>query len=136
MQVQGTCLVMDPTLLQQLREMQEEGFPLQEFLCTRFVIERECLDDGVDIISVSIGLAHPENLSQDSIAIGSFHAMAKGILTLNGAANNGPNLSLTTSVAPWMVSVAASTTDRHIITKVVLGDAWNNFTTTTSISMY
>lgn len=35
--------------------------------------------------SVSIGLAHPENLTQDSIAIGSFHAMAKGILTLNGA---------------------------------------------------
>ncbi|KAL6341120.1 hypothetical protein AAG906_032235 [Vitis piasezkii] len=82
----------------------------------------DAISDGVDIISVSLGKGSAPNLNEDSLAIGSFHAMAKGILTLNSAGNGGPNTYSVGSVAPWMVSVAASTTDRQIITKVVLGN--------------
>ncbi|KAL6340416.1 hypothetical protein AAG906_006077 [Vitis piasezkii] len=83
----------------------------------------DAISDGVDIITVSLGSAAGAFfLDEDPIAIGSFHAMVKGILTLNSAGNNGPSPGSVLSVAPWMVSVAASTTDREIITKVVLGD--------------
>ncbi|KAH9726640.1 hypothetical protein KPL70_008341 [Citrus sinensis] len=46
--------------------------------------------------------------------------MAKGVLTLNSAGNSGPGL--TASVAPWLMSVAASTTDRLFVDKVALGN--------------
>ena len=83
----------------------------------------DAISDGVDIITVSLGSAAGAFfLDEDPIAIGSFHAMVKGILTLNSAGNNGPSPGSVLSIAPWMVSVAASTTDREIITKVVLGD--------------
>ncbi|KAL9451325.1 hypothetical protein AB3S75_012980 [Citrus x aurantiifolia] len=81
----------------------------------------DAIADGVDIITISIGGAHPVNFTEDSVAIGSFHAMAKGVLTLQSAGNSGPYLSSTVSVAPWLMSVAASTTDRLFIDKVVLG---------------
>ncbi|PRQ55325.1 putative cucumisin [Rosa chinensis] len=48
--------------------------------------------------------------------------MEKGILTSNSAGNNGPRASTVTSVAPWLLTVAASTTDRRMIDKVVLGN--------------
>lgn len=82
----------------------------------------DAISDGVDIISISLGTGSARSLTLDSLAIGSFHAMAKGILTVSSAGNEGPNAYSVSSVAPWMVSVAASTTDREIITKVVLGD--------------
>ncbi|KAL6341539.1 hypothetical protein AAG906_032659 [Vitis piasezkii] len=82
----------------------------------------DAISDGVDIITVSLGAAAALPLDSDSIGIGAFHAMAKGILTLNSAGNNGPVPVSVSSVAPWMVSVAASTTDRRIIGEVVLGN--------------
>ncbi|RVW65836.1 Subtilisin-like protease SBT4.6 [Vitis vinifera] len=51
-----------------------------------------------------------------------FHAMARSILTVNSGGNRGPEVYSINSVAPWMVSVAASTTDRKIIDRVVLGN--------------
>ncbi|XP_031286386.1 subtilisin-like protease SBT4.3 isoform X2 [Pistacia vera] len=81
----------------------------------------DAIADGVDLLTVSIG-GGAVNFSQDPIAIGSFHAMAKGILTLNSAGNSGPFLGSTGSVSPWMMSVAASTTDRLFIDRVVLGN--------------
>ncbi|XWS16343.1 hypothetical protein CRYUN_Cryun34aG0077300 [Craigia yunnanensis] len=59
-------------------------------------------------------VCHPE---------GAFHAIEKGILTLNSAGNDGlSGLQSVASVAPWMVSVAASSTDRQFIEKVILGE--------------
>ncbi|KAJ0676480.1 putative cucumisin [Helianthus annuus] len=43
--------------------------------------------DGVDIISVSIARPRLVELTFDPIAIGAFHAMEKGILTVNAAGN-------------------------------------------------
>ncbi|XP_034689162.1 subtilisin-like protease SBT4.6 [Vitis riparia] len=82
----------------------------------------DAIADGVDIISISLGFEAAVALEEDPIAIGAFHAMARSILTVNSGGNRGPEVYSINSVAPWMVSVAASTTDRKIIDRVVLGN--------------
>ncbi|KAH9686066.1 subtilisin-like protease SBT4.4 [Citrus sinensis] len=81
----------------------------------------DAIADGVDIITISLGGQNTLNFTQDVIAIGSFHAMAKGVLTLHSAGNSGPFVGSTVSLAPWLMSVAASNTDRLFVDKVVLG---------------
>ncbi|KAL6967596.1 hypothetical protein U1Q18_033405 [Sarracenia purpurea var. burkii] len=83
----------------------------------------DAIDDGVDIITASFALmAGKFDFHSNSLAIGAFHALEKGILTSHSAGNFGPYLATLASVAPWLLSVAASSTDRRIIDKVVLGD--------------
>ncbi|XP_019088267.1 PREDICTED: subtilisin-like protease SBT4.11 [Camelina sativa] len=82
----------------------------------------DAIADGVDIITISIGDINVYPFEKDPIAIGAFHAMSKGILTVNAAGNTGPNTASITSLAPWMLTVAASTTNRAFVSKVVLGD--------------
>ncbi|KAJ4963975.1 hypothetical protein NE237_023914 [Protea cynaroides] len=82
----------------------------------------DAIADGVDIISISVGGMGATAFDSDSVAIGAFHAMEKGILTSHSAGNDGPIKQTTVSIAPWLLSVAASSTDRHIISKVSLGD--------------
>ncbi|KAK7820490.1 subtilisin-like protease sbt4.6 [Quercus suber] len=82
----------------------------------------DAIADGVDIITISVS-GSPRPFNFDSIAIDSFHAMEKGILTVQSAGNDGPFPSTVGSVAPWLFFVAASSTDRRIIDKVVLGNA-------------
>ncbi|XP_028792838.1 subtilisin-like protease SBT4.3 [Neltuma alba] len=82
----------------------------------------DAISDGVDIISASLGLSDILDFLSDVIAIGSFHAMKSGILTVHSAGNNGPEIVTVASVAPWILTVGASTTDRKIIDKVVLGN--------------
>ena len=48
--------------------------------------------------------------------------MEKGILTSQAAGNSDPYYGRVVSIAPWILCVAASSTDRHIIDKVVLGN--------------
>lgn len=82
----------------------------------------DAIADGVDIISISISLGDPVDLMFDSIAIAAFHAMQKGILTVQSAGNNGPKPGGIASVAPWILTVGASTTDRMFVDRVVLGN--------------
>ncbi|KAK9157162.1 hypothetical protein Scep_003736 [Stephania cephalantha] len=82
----------------------------------------DAISDGADIISISLGYNSPLEYSQDVIAIGAFHAMQHGILTSNSAGNLGYTTFSVVSNAPWMISVAATTTDRKFIDKVILGD--------------
>ncbi|OMO66731.1 hypothetical protein COLO4_30413 [Corchorus olitorius] len=83
----------------------------------------DAIADGVNVISISIGGEGAITFHDDVIVIGAFHAMAKGVVTSNAAGNNGlAGLQTVSSVAPWMISVAASTTDRKFIDKVVLGN--------------
>ncbi|XP_051113950.1 subtilisin-like protease SBT4.15 [Andrographis paniculata] len=79
------------------------------------------IDDGVDIISASIG-GMARSLTQDPIAIGSFHAAKKGILTVCAGGNEGPDMETIQNVAPWILTVAASTTDRRLEAIVKLGN--------------
>ena len=81
----------------------------------------DAIADGVDFITISVS-GEPIPFKFDAIAISSFHAMEKGILTLQSAGNNGPIASTVSSVAPWLFSIAASSTDREIISKVVLAN--------------
>lgn len=79
------------------------------------------ISDGVDIISISIGGASGRYTS-DSIAVGSFHAMRKGILTVASAGNEGPGYASLANHAPWLFTVGASGMDRHFRSQVVLGN--------------
>lgn len=81
----------------------------------------DAIADGVDIISISLS-SGLEDYFKNSIAIGSFHAMRKGILTSTSAGNGGPFLTTLTNFSPWTLSVAASTIDREFLTKVQLGN--------------
>ncbi|XP_073130819.1 subtilisin-like protease SBT4.3 [Henckelia pumila] len=80
----------------------------------------DAIADGVDIISVSLGNPELVALENDVIAIGALHASRKGVLVVQSAGNSGPDL--VTSIVPWVFTVAASITDKGIITKVVLGN--------------
>ncbi|KAF8049040.1 hypothetical protein N665_2318s0006 [Sinapis alba] len=80
----------------------------------------DAIADGVDVISISLGDDEVKPYEKDTIAIGAFHAMAKGILTVNSAGNSGPDPKSVGSVAPWILTVAASTMNREFLTKVVL----------------
>ncbi|KAL1340905.1 hypothetical protein HN51_027406 [Arachis hypogaea] len=82
----------------------------------------DAIADGVDVISVSFGATAALKLDTDSVAIGSFHAMAKGVLVVQSAGNAGPYPGTVASVAPWLITVAASTLDRQIVDKVILGN--------------
>ncbi|CAD5335311.1 unnamed protein product [Arabidopsis thaliana] len=82
----------------------------------------DAIADGVDLITISIGDKTASMFQNDPIAIGAFHAMAKGVLTVNSAGNSGPKPISVSGVAPWILTVAASTTNRGFVTKVVLGN--------------
>ncbi|KAK6142863.1 hypothetical protein DH2020_023211 [Rehmannia glutinosa] len=79
------------------------------------------ISDGVDIISISIGGLTAGYMS-DSIAVGAFHAMRKGILTVASAGNDGPGHGSVANNAPWILTVAASGIDRQFRSKVELGN--------------
>lgn len=81
----------------------------------------EAIDDGVNVITVSLG-GTPRKFFSDPTAIGSFHAMKRGILTSCSAGNNGPSTMTVENVAPWILTVAASNTDRQFTTAVHLAD--------------
>lgn len=82
----------------------------------------DAIADGVDILSVSLGGFNDDNYFRDGLAIGAFHAMRNGILTVTSAGNSGPRLGSLANFSPWSISVAASTIDRKFLTKVGLGD--------------
>ncbi|CAN6448217.1 unnamed protein product [Victoria cruziana] len=79
------------------------------------------ISDGVDVISVSLG-GDPAGLFEDTIAIGAFHAISKGIVVVTSGGNDGPKAGTVTNLAPWLITVAASTIDRNFISYAVLGD--------------
>ncbi|PKI32174.1 hypothetical protein CRG98_047432 [Punica granatum] len=81
----------------------------------------DAIADGVDIITASLGeQAIP--FDKDPLAIGAFHAMAKGVLVTLSAGNSGPDAGTVGAVAPWVLTVASNSLDREFMTKLVLGD--------------
>lgn len=82
----------------------------------------DAIRDGVDILSVSLGPNYPEaDYFNDAISIGSFHATSHGILVVSSAGNVGSRGSAT-NLAPWMLTVGASSTDREYTSSIVLGN--------------
>ncbi|AEC05801.1 Subtilisin-like serine endopeptidase family protein [Arabidopsis thaliana] len=79
------------------------------------------IHDGADVISVSLG-GEPTSFFNDSVAIGSFHAAKKRIVVVCSAGNSGPADSTVSNVAPWQITVGASTMDREFASNLVLGN--------------
>ncbi|XP_050946599.1 subtilisin-like protease SBT4.14 isoform X2 [Cucumis melo] len=83
------------------------------------------IQDGVDVISISIAGIGYGNYTEDPISIGAFHAMKKGIITVTAAGNNGPSAGTVVNHAPWILTVSASSIDRTFISPVELGNGKN-----------
>ncbi|GMN36849.1 hypothetical protein TIFTF001_006345 [Ficus carica] len=82
----------------------------------------QAISDGVHVISLSVGASHSPPYFVDSIAVGSFGAAQHGVLVSCSAGNSGPGASTATNIAPWILTVGASTIDREFPADVVLGD--------------
>ncbi|KAL7146056.1 hypothetical protein ABFS83_06G015800 [Erythranthe nasuta] len=85
----------------------------------------EAIHDGVDVLSISLGIdlpLYPEVDKRDIIYYGSFHAVANGVTVVCSAGNSGPGYQTVEDVAPWVVTVAASTIDRAYPTPIMLGN--------------
>lgn len=82
----------------------------------------DAVRDGVHIISVSLGPDAPQgDYFNDAISIGSFHAVSRGIVVVASAGNEG-SAGSATNLAPWLITVAASSTDRDFRSDIILGN--------------
>ncbi|PKI40534.1 hypothetical protein CRG98_039094 [Punica granatum] len=83
----------------------------------------DAISDGVDILSLSLSPTPPQpSYFHDTISIGVFHAFQKGILVSASAGNSFfPRTAI--NVAPWILTVAASTVDREFTTNIYLGNS-------------
>lgn len=86
----------------------------------------KAIDDGVNVLSMSVG-GSISDYYMDTVAVGAFTAMRKGILVSCSAGNAGPDSGSLSNVAPWITTVGASTIDREFPAYVILGDG-RNFT--------
>ncbi|CAI0413534.1 unnamed protein product [Linum tenue] len=80
------------------------------------------IDDGVDVLSISLGPPRPFPFYNDGVALGTFRAIQKGIFVSCSAGNAGPWASTVINDAPWMLTVGASTIDREVRATVKLGN--------------
>ncbi|WMV15803.1 hypothetical protein MTR67_009188 [Solanum verrucosum] len=79
------------------------------------------IEDGVDVLSISLG-GMPVPFYDDALAIGAYSAIQKGIFVSCSAGNKGPAVGTLKNGAPWILTVAATTTDRKIRAVAVLGN--------------
>jgi subtilisin family serine protease len=87
--------------------------------------------DGVDVLSLSLG-GGLEPYYRDSISLGTFGAMEKGIFVSCSAGNGGPDPISLSNVAPWIATIGAGTLDRDFPAYVELGNGLNF----TGVSLY
>ncbi|GKT41956.1 subtilisin-like proteinase Mp1 [Colletotrichum spaethianum] len=85
----------------------------------------KAIEDGVNVMSLSLGSDEPFFDETDAINVGSYAAMQKGIFVSVSAGNGGPGAGTVTALAPWILSVGASTIDRDFPATVTLGNGKN-----------
>ncbi|XP_031106003.1 subtilisin-like protease SBT1.4 [Ipomoea triloba] len=84
--------------------------------------------DGVDVLSLSIGgpdggsAGAARDYRQDPLAIGAFGAVEHGVNVVCAAGNYGPKPYTARNIAPWILTVGASTINREFPAVVTLGD--------------
>uniref|UniRef100_A0A0D9VLT8 Subtilisin-like protease n=1 Tax=Leersia perrieri TaxID=77586 RepID=A0A0D9VLT8_9ORYZ len=81
----------------------------------------EAIADRVDVISLSLG-GPSGQLYQESTSIGAFNAIRAGIVVSTAAGNDGPGFRTANNLAPWVVTVGASSINRQFPALVVLGN--------------
>ncbi|THU58128.1 hypothetical protein C4D60_Mb03t10910 [Musa balbisiana] len=74
----------------------------------------DAVDDGVDILSLSIG--------GDGYLPASLGAVRSGMTVIFSGGNDGPVTQTLNNDVPWVITVAASTIDRSFPTVITLGD--------------
>ncbi|KAJ3669836.1 hypothetical protein LUZ60_010160 [Juncus effusus] len=79
------------------------------------------VSDGCGVLSLSLGGGSADYF-RDSVAIGAFNAMEKGVLVSCSAGNSGPSASTLSNGAPWITTVGAGTIDRDFPAYVLLGN--------------
>ncbi|XP_011102282.1 subtilisin-like protease SBT5.6, partial [Sesamum indicum] len=82
----------------------------------------DAIADGVHVISISIVPYQLSSYREDVIALGAFHAAKQDIVVVASCGNSGPAPSTVRNVAPWIISVAASSIDRVFSSPVLLGN--------------
>ncbi|KAK8942964.1 Subtilisin-like protease [Platanthera zijinensis] len=85
----------------------------------------DAISDGVDIISISLGMSSvfQTDFLSDPIAIGAFHADQNGIMVVCSGGNDGPDPFTVVNTAPWILTVGASSIDRNFQSTIILGNA-------------
>ncbi|CAL0320257.1 unnamed protein product [Lupinus luteus] len=92
---------------------------------------QHAIEDGVDVLSLSLGgFSVPYFI--DSIAIGTFAAIKRGIFVSASAGNSGPVAESVSNVAPWIATIGAGTLDRNFPAYAILG----NKKKITGVSLY
>ncbi|KAJ0799631.1 putative cucumisin [Helianthus annuus] len=81
----------------------------------------KAISDGVDVLSLSLGSSSIPYY-RDTIAVGAFKAMEKGVFVSSSAGNAGPAKASVANVAPWMMTVGAGTLDRDFPAYALLGN--------------
>lgn len=81
----------------------------------------KAISDGVDILSLSLG-GGAVPYYYDTIAIGAFAAMQRGIFVACSAGNSGPKMGTLANTAPWITTVGAGTLDRNFPAYATLGN--------------
>ncbi|XP_058091338.1 subtilisin-like protease SBT3 [Magnolia sinica] len=82
----------------------------------------QAIADGVDLMSLSLGLLPVLPYDENGIALGAFAAMERGIFVSCSAGNSGPDSFTIVNGAPWITTVAAGTIDREYTASITLGD--------------
>ncbi|XP_042005610.1 subtilisin-like protease SBT5.6 [Salvia splendens] len=82
----------------------------------------DAIADGVQVLSVSMGRSTSVPYERDGIAIGALYAVKRNIVVACSAGNSGPDQSTITNVAPWVITVGASSIDREFSSPVMLGN--------------
>ncbi|KAL5984670.1 hypothetical protein ACLOJK_041291 [Asimina triloba] len=81
----------------------------------------QAIADGVDLMSLSLGFPQVP-YHKDSIALGAFAAMEKGIFVSCAAGNSGPDSYSIYNGVPWITTVGGGTIDRDYRALIKLGD--------------
>ncbi|KAL6614581.1 hypothetical protein ACP70R_036851 [Stipagrostis hirtigluma subsp. patula] len=83
----------------------------------------DAVGDGVDVMSVSIGsTGTPLRFADDGIAVGALHAARRGVVVVCSGGNSGPKPATVSNLAPWILTVGASSIDRAFHSPIKLGN--------------
>ena len=85
----------------------------------------DAIEDGVDVINLSIGYPAPLKYEDDVIAKGALQAVRKNIVVVCSAGNSGPSPHSLSNPAPWIITVGASSVDRTFLAPIKLSNGTN-----------